>query len=30
LDNISFFTNIRENQQRFVGYQTDYIEKHGE
>ena len=30
LDNISFFTNLRENQQRFLDYQTDYIAAHGE
>jgi hypothetical protein len=27
---ISFITNLRENQQRFVAYQTQYILQHGE
>lgn len=26
----SFITNLRENQQKFVAYQTNYIQKHGE
>lgn len=26
----SFITNLRENQQRFIAYQTDYIRAHGE
>jgi len=30
LGNISFFSNFRENQQRFVDYQSDYIAAHGE
>lgn len=30
LDNISFFSNFRENQQRFLSYQSDYIAARGE